>query len=1180
MIREFDFLSDRLLPGLYVLEASAGTGKTFTISHIVPCLLLEGTISHIGEILLVTYTNDAAAELASRVRAMIEILAAPPAADEPDRQPGIHAIRRNFPSDSITRTMERALRQLDRLAVSTIHSFCMRVLQTEGALCGWPVTPELVPDAWDDAVELLLDDWETRIAGDPELAALARAAGWNIARQIEFLRSALPVSNPDYLPPGRAFQSVIKDLREARGIIAAGDFPGLEAALNGCPKWNKGALEDADERSALFARIPDPARPLSIGLFDDWRLLASIPGWIPKRSADARSLAAALEERPEIKAAAEALKAIQRSEWDFCIEMLQSLRNRIADVLRTEGKVTYDGLIKTVHRALTAGGSASANLRAALRERYKVALIDESQDTDPGQFEIFHSIFCRESPGRPMAMIGDPKQAIYAFRGADVNTYLAARDRAGDRVFRLTRTFRAPQPLVDCVNALFCSEGAFLKDGLDCAPATSGVSGNRVLEDAGGIPSEPMEFWVSPDAEDPARPPELDTSDSRKKYLARVTAGEIARLLESKARLNLGAEVRGVRPADFAVLVSTHSEAESVQEAFGAHGIPAVRGGGADIMAAEEAAELLTLLRAVAEPRRTGWLRAALATRLLGWNAGQIAALDDGTGAPVLESFSRLREDVWEKNGVAAVLARIDEDHHVLLRLAALPDGERRITNFRQLAELLQNQAGSGARSPEDLLRWLELQVAEAGSRADAGERQLRLESDEEAVRILTMHTAKGLEFPLVFCPFLWNPPNLRGDFHKLLITGGNPVLVNRRLLPNQEKEHADLARLAMEDRLRLAYVAITRARVKVWIIAGENAGRGKAAVPASALDWLLRGEEISDFPSWAAAAGGAGRGQRHATAIDRLRNLTKAPIARRSLPHPFSPGKNFEAPARAGSFSALSPPVIPRPWVLASFSGLTREKHPHGPPAADEPPKPGRQPEAPNAFFDAPGGTLVGTAVHEWIEKWDFTPPDQSALDAHFSLYGFGSDSGGPPFSHRVAGMLGHLREAILPGLDRPMEEVCGNPAASEWQFHLPLRPGFSTEKVAAIFENHGCAAYARGLRGLSPGEIDGYLQGFLDRIARDGSRCGVIDWKTNRLPAYGPDSLLECAYRSHYFLQTHLYIVALRRFFRGKALIAGAWLVFLRAVRAGSAEGVLHIAPPEDLLSELDMLFDSPAP
>lgn len=1180
MIREFDFLREPLAPGLNVLEASAGTGKTFTISHIIPCLLLDGAVSHVGEILLVTYTNDAAAELASRVRSVIEILAAPPAADEPDKQPGIHAIRKKFPSDVISRTMGRALRQLDRLAVSTIHSFCMRVLQTEGVLCGWPVAPELVPDAREETTELLLDDWETRIAGDPELASLARAAGWNIARQIEFLRSALPLSNPEFMPEPRAFQSLIKDLRESRGIIAAGDFAGLEDALNGCPKWNKGALEDADERSALFARVSKPGRALSVELFDDWRLLASIPGWIPKRSADARALAVALEKRLEIQAAGEAMEKIRRSEWDYCIEMLQNLRERVAGVLRAAGKVTYDGLLESVHRALTAGDTASASLRGALRQRYKAALIDESQDTDPRQFEIFHSIFCGESPGRPMAMIGDPKQAIYAFRGADVNTYLAARERAGERVFRLTRTFRAPQPLVDCVNALFCNEGAFLKDGLDCAPATSGVNGNRVLEEIGGGQTAPMEFWISPDAEDPARPPELDTSDSRKKYLARVTAGEIARLLESKARLNFGAEIREVRPADFAVLVSTHNEAEAVQDALGALGIPAVRGGGADIMASEEAAELLTLLRSVAEPRRTGWLRAALATRLLGWNAAQIAGLDSGTGAPLLETFARLREDVWETNGVAALLARLDEDHHILVRLAALPDGERRVTNFRQLTELLQNHASAGARSPEDILRWLELEVAEAGSRADAEERQLRLESDEEAVRILTMHTAKGLEFPLVFCPFLWNPPNLKGPFQRLPGAGGTPVLVNKELLPDAAAEPVELARLAMEDRLRLAYVAITRARVKVWIIAGENAGRGKAAVPASALDWLLRGGENPDFASWAAAAAGAGRAKRHSAALERLRNLSKAPIDCRSLPAPFCPGGKLEAPHRTSSFSALSPPVIPRPWVLASFSGITREKHPHGPPAADEVPAPGHKPDAPNAFFGAPGGTLVGTAVHEWIEKWDFTQPSQAALETHFSLYGLGKDCGVPPFPHLLADMLDHLRETVLPGLRRPVGEVCGNPAASEWQFHLPLRPGFSTGKLAAIFESNDCAAYARSLRELSPGQIDGYLQGFLDRIACDGDRYGVIDWKTNRLPAYDPDSLLQCACRSHYFLQTHLYIVALRRFFHGRARIADAWLVFLRGVRSGSAEGVLHIAPPEKLLSELDGLFDSPDP
>jgi exodeoxyribonuclease V beta subunit len=268
--------------------------------------------------------------------------------------------------------------------------------------------------------------------------------------------------------------------------------------------------------------------------------------------------------------------------------------------------------------------------------------------------------------------------------------------------------------------------------------------------------------------------------------------------------------------------------------------------------------------------------------------------------------------------------------------------------------------------------------------------------------------------------------------------------------------------------------------------------------------------------------------------------------------------------------------------WRVTSFSQLTREKNAKGDslklsPDESVPPDPAQS--TPNAFATLRGGSSLGTAVHDFLETWDFSSlPDAADLEKHFSGYSLGKAY--EEITPAAVDMLGHLRKSVLPGMDATVEQSCRTPKTSEWQFHLPAAERFSVSKIAEVFREHGDLQYADSLEMLGSDSLEGFLQGFIDKIAAHGTAYGVIDWKTNKLASYDQESLCKAARASHYWLQTHLYLVALQRYLGGQADIRGAWLIYLRGVQSGTPNGILHINPSPELLAGLSSLFAAPNP
>lgn len=1223
---ELDPLNSPIETGLTVIEASAGTGKTYSISHLVPRLLIDGTVSTLGELLLVTFTNDAARELAARVRRVLLRLSQP-ADEEERREPAGHLARlreRVGKTVGAARRLEAALRDLDQLAASTIHSFCQRTLQQEGALCGLPVMPELTTDDGDQLEELLREAWLGEQDARPMLAAVATGGDWKIRDAAAFLRvhrAAQCVGGATSMPQVAALDTVLDRIQAFAGRLRrdGSGWAELEPLLAA-----PGVTFSKQANYTLAGLLPQvelvlDGRVESPGFWRQLSAAAGLAGFINgTRSREAKRAVGASR---WVADASRLESEVQLLEWSWHHYLAGQLLPALAARIQLRRLITQDGLIATLHRALTAGDDRARSLAARLAGRFKVGLIDEGQDVDPRQLAIFEAIFLRPQETGRLLLIGDPKQAIYRFRGADLAAYLEARDRARCR-YSLTHTFRAPERLVRAQNALFTRRGAFHHPGMPFTPAQSGLTSEPALR-VNGRQLAPVQVWIADEERE-----ELKAGDRRVQTLAGVIADTIISLLGPGAELSLAGGSRPVTLSDCAVLTRTNQQAARMAEVLEERGLPVLLNSGASVFASEEAAEVRDLLHAVLQPTRTVRLRWALATRLLGLEAAELRAFDERP-----EEEERWRQlfsgwqGRWRREGLAALWSALDTPGDVLRegvsqRLARqVPGGERRATNYRQVTDLLLEASRDQFPRAGDLLRWLEQRIATAEERDVPEEHQIQLASEANAVRVLTMHKSKGLQYKLVFCPGLAEPLRNPDGIQEVKLAGDRTV-ANLGLLAQDHPARNEVAFADLEENLRLAYVAVTRAEVGLWII--SYSAQAKGNLGAAPLDWLLRSSEecaahTRFSQEWAALAK-ANRSARHRRVLEPLEPLG---VETRPLPAVTNlrwQSQPVEAPAGAPApVAALPTPPVPAAWTGTSFSRLTHstdsprvpdEKCDFGSGAegTDDPVPPEETSAAAAAtpgqllFLRSPRGASVGTPVHEWLENWDFRPlpslggPSRTPLELHFSRAGLPRPTADQPaWEPCLQELFGVLREVRLPlaaGVSPPLHELTGDAGASEWNFDLPLRretrfPASFAECFLASGPEG--AAYAAVLAQLPPRAAASLLTGVIDRVVCLEGAWGLIDWKTNWLGddsgAYGEAALRTCAHASHYWLQMHLYLVALRRWRRAlgetNPRLAGAWLVFLRGIAPRSAQGVFAVCPSDSLLDALDALFvPIPAP
>jgi exodeoxyribonuclease V beta subunit len=1221
------------LHGSRLIEASAGTGKTFTIA----ALYLRLVLKHGGEnafgqellppdILVVTFTDAATKELRDRIRQRLTEAAQHFRGTLPRPDAYLRRLRDDHAEADwprCARRLEIAAEWMDEAAISTIHAWCNRMLREHAFDSGSLFAQTLEADHSELLLESVRDYWRIHcypLAGEGLEWVLEQ---WQEPRSLVRKLVLDPgQSDPATAQPplGEVFEGIhrrrLEILTELKGPWAAWADE-LQALLDkgAAMKLLDGRKLRSDRYSSWletirnWANTPEQA---SLDLTDAAWARFTAEGIAEAWKDGAPPVHPAFEAIPRLQ---QALAALPRPDRDMLRHASAWVQIRFEQEKARRAELGFDDLLIRLHQALD--GKKGPQLAECIRRQFPVAMIDEFQDTDPVQYAIFSRVYrlSDNSPETGLFMIGDPKQAIYAFRNADIYTYLEARRATEGRHYTLGTNFRSTGGMVEAVNRFFAQaeerdggKGAFLFRSAAANPvpflavSAQGRKDRFVVEGEDG-PS--LTLWHPEDQTGPF------SKEQYRERMAASCAGEIARLLNlgqsgQAGFREDGKSFRPLRPGDLAVLVRSYAQAKAVREELARLEVRTVYLSDKDsVLKTAEAHDLRMWLRAAAEPDDDRLLRAALGTRTLDLPLESLERLNQDEfawEARVLQF--RTYRLLWRQQGVLPMLRRLIHDFDLPRRLAQTTAGERVLTNLLHLSELLQQGAGE-LDGEQALIRFLAEQISEESA---AEERILRLESDENLVKVVTIHKSKGLEYPLVFIPFAchYRPITTKDTAVKYHGPEGDCIRV---LAPEEDHaQRADFERLA-ED-LRLLYVALTRARHACWVgVADVKSGRSNASdLHRTAFGYLLAGGE----PMAASTA-----------LEDGLAAL------RGDCPHiavaPLPPADEIPFRAQAADAPALSARTVVRraandPWWIASYSALKVG---------------GEMTEA----IQAPAEEEVFTAVQyelellapetplaqklaeaEALDHEDLQPTDRTAAQIHR----FPKGAGPGTFLHgllewvaregfaAVAANPARLEDAIARRCNRRNWEAWIAPLDA-WLGHLldtPLPLGeervslgqLETYQPEMEFWFETCAVDTRELDALVCAHtlsgaprprlekitLQGMLKGYIDLVFEHGGRYYVADYKSNWLGSgdgdYTREAMAASILEKRYDLQYALYLLALHRQLQARLPdydydrhVGGAAYMFLRGSRAPT-RGIHFERPPRALIEAMDTLFRGP--
>ncbi|KPZ07394.1 Exodeoxyribonuclease V, beta subunit [Pseudomonas tremae] len=1203
------------LRGSQLIEASAGTGKTFTISALYVRLVLGHGSEESGfgrellppQILVVTFTDAATKELRDRIRTRLAD-AARFFRDEIAAPDGLIAeLREQFEVEqwpACASRLDIAAQWMDEAAVSTIHSWCQRMLREHAFDSGSLFTQTLETDHSDLLGEVLRDYWRRfcyPMSGD--------ALAWvrkNWSGPAALLPRVRGLFGRDRSTIGQEPAELIEaSLQERRAALAALKAPWAA--------W-------ADELYALcqdaVARKVVDGRKMQERFFKPW--FEKLSAWAADESQEALGLGTGFTRltpegiaeawksdppsHPAFQAMAElkpALDGLPTPDAAVLQHAAQWVSARFEEEKRRRAEMGFDDMLLRLDAALR--GAGGERLATLIREQFPVALIDEFQDTDPVQYRIFESIYRLEDNDQQtgLFLIGDPKQAIYAFRGADIYTYLRARQATNGRWHTLDTNYRSSHAMVESVNHVFTraeqrveGRGAFLfrDDKGNQVPFSDALAqGRKETLQVDGSPLTALTVWH-------LESEQAVSGVAYRQQLAASCASEIVRLLNAGQQGSAGfasadKTLRGLRPADIAILVRDGKEAQAVRQQLTARGVRSVYLSDKDsVFAAQEAHDLLSWLKACAEPDSERTLRAALACITLDLSLAELERLNQDELAWELRVMQfRGYRAVWRSQGVLPMLRRLLHDFALPQTLMARTDGERVLTNLLHLSELLQ-QAAAELDGEQALIRHLGDHLALSGQ---AGEEQiLRLESDEQLVKVVTIHKSKGLQYPLVFLPFICSSKPVDGSrlplqFHD---AEGRPQI---SLQPTEALiRQADDERLA-ED-LRLLYVALTRSEYACWLgVADLKRGNANnSMLHRSALGYLLGGgtplPESSDLKVW-------------------LRDLAEGcgAIVLQTVPEPTD--NSFSAPRNDASLVKLLVPKrrAAENWWIASYSALRigdtvtagADQSPDSPQAQKLFDDERLDPEAPRDILLGggdihrfPRGPNPGTFLHgllEWAGNEGFAntahAPDklEDAVARRCNRRGW-------------KGWIETLRDWLQQTLTMPLRlSPDASPVAlgdldQPNQYRVEMEFWFASTNVNVAQMDALVRRFTHDNAPRAATEtvsLNGMFKGFIDLTFEHEGRYYVADYKSNWLgsddDAYTELAMEASILDNRYDLQYVLYLLALHRQLKARMAdydydqhMGGALYLFLRGSRAAS-QGAWFTRPPRELIESLDLLF-----
>lgn len=1157
----FEIGTSPIDPGVMLIEASAGTGKTYAIAGLTVRLIAEYDFS-IADILVVTFTEAATRELRERIRSRIREALDFLKSETPGKDEALTAFQPGGEGDvkRAIRSLKNALLSFDEAAIFTIHGFCQRMLRENAFETGVLFEIDLLTDSgpvWRRTVE---DFWRSTFYEiDDETGTVVAWLQQQKELSIESLQLILAQisSHPDLviLQENNGFQNLeecqeaIKDTLEAVAEKYRNEHLAIKKLLYDFPHFKRAYNEEALD--AIFAELD---RLSTVGL-PTFGLFTQLLNLTPDALSDGTKKGEIAPDHPffalceELKSHLNAFALIVRQEF------LSYVETELPAQKRSQNIVTFDDLLNGLLDALKRDDGEK--LKETIGAKFKAALIDEFQDTDPVQWEIFNRVF--GGGDHRLFLIGDPKQAIYGFRGADIFTYMSARESVpASRRFTLGTNWRSDPLLIGGANTFFSHHTApFVFSGITFEPVASARPLNPPEIDLGAseLPPEPLQL-VPVFGDGNSR---LNADDARAK-IYNLVAGEIVRLLSSGITLN----EREVEPADIAILTRTRVQAQEMREKLISAKIPAVIRTDQSIFETREAGEMERLLAAILEPNRDSFLRSALATRIFSWDADDIFEhfSDENRWQEVVEDFYNWQK-TWAQHGFMRMFRPLFQEEKS--RWVGMDDGERLVANFQQIAESLHRAEYEMRLSPNTLFRWLSEQRREPDRESE--HHLVRLEKDEKAVQIVTIHASKGLEYPIVFCPFNWNAishTNAEVLFHDKFNKNRLTWDLRKPVEPLHRDQHL-VENLA--DAMRLLYVAVTRARNRCYLFWPETRDSRKPG--NNVLAYLFENALADPNATVEDAFDSLPSGPSHA--INQLELLTEFDYKFRGDSKPS---------LKARSISR----VIPQSLLLTSFSGLTAAAN-EILPDRDQLPEIlpiDADPEEKEGFsiFTFPKGAKAGNFFHTLLEKLDFADPTNlsSLVDEQLKRFRFDGK-----FAPLITEKLQELLR--LPLIDkRKLGEISEQDRLIETAFYYPILP-IGSRELASVFKKEDFPPeYVENLGRLKFHPVDGYMTGFIDLIIRVADRYYIIDWKSNWLGPtiddYRNENLRNAMSKSYYFLQYHLYTLALHRHleenlqdYRYDENFGGVFYIFLRGISEDKPDsGIFFDRPKEELVEKLE--------
>lgn len=1069
------------LIGERLIEASAGTGKTFTIAALYLRLLLGlgGEAAYpraisVEELLVVTFTEAATEELRGRIRSNIHELRIACLRGESDNPLYSALLAEIADKDDAAKTLLLAERQMDEAAVFTIHGFCQRMLSLNAFESGMLFEQQLIEDESRLRYQACADFWRRHCYPlTRDIAAVIHDV-WKGPRDLlksldRWLQGEAPQLKSPPAPNetlAERHQQIIaridslkqqwrEQVGEIEGVLENSGLDRRKFNRGNQGKWMEKVNAWAQEETLSY-QLPDALEKFAQSFLLERTKAGGEPPVHPLFSAVESLLASSLTLTDLVLARA-----------------MVEIRDAVAREKRRRGELGFDDMLSRLDEALR--GDSGETLASAIRQRFPVAMIDEFQDTDPQQYRIFRRIW-RRQPETALLLIGDPKQAIYAFRGADIFTYMKARGDVAAH-YTLDTNWRSSPGMVGSVNRLFSlSDNPFMFHEIPFLPVKAAAKnkGLRFTVDAADVPA--MNVWLMPG----------DTvgSGDYQTFMAQLCATQIRDWLSAgqrgRALLWRGETSRPVQASDITVLVRNRLEAAQVREALQTLGIPSVYLSNRDsVFETLEAQELLWLLQAVLAPERENTLRSALATSMFGLTALDIENLnqDEQAWDALVEEFSEYRQ-IWRQRGVMPMLRALMTARHIAENLLATRGGERRLTDILHISELLQ-EAASQLESEHALVRWLAQHIAEPDS--NAASQQMRLESDKHLVQIVTIHKSKGLEYPLVWLPFIARFRKQDQAFYHDRETFAAVLDLGQ---DEASLELAEAERLA-ED-LRLLYVALTRA---VWhcslgVAPLSSRKSGNSDFHLSALGRLLQAGEAMDAAGLAA----------------RLADFCHGDIALQI------PGELDLTPwqAPAATIPRLSARELQRriadDWRVTSYSGLQQHGFSGGQdllPRLDvDAAGVGEVVEEPQLTpHQFPRGAAPGTFLHSLFEELDFTQPvPEGWMAEKLQLSGFDAQ-----WAPVLTDWLGGVLKTRLPGPDIALNQLAARDKQVEMAFYLPIAQLLTAERLDALIRQYD--PLSADTPPLDFRQVRGMLKGFIDLVFRHEGRYYLLDYKSNWL-------------------------------------------------------------------------------